>query len=343
MIPHNKPTLGAREILKSIKVLRSGLLTTGEETSLFEKELSNFLNVPSSVAVSSGTSSLYLALWSLNAKNKSVAIPVYACSALRNAVKMAGANVVYVDNEYNSPNMDIDKLNSICPDIVIIPHMYGIPANVKKIKKEIFVIEDCAQSIGASIDGRLVGTFGHLGVFSFYSTKIITSGGHGGAIVSRDNDILQKIRDYREFDSKKDSKTRFNFKISDIQSGIGRIQLKKINSFIKKREKIFQKYNSQGWDLLKSSDPSIMPVRYRAVLRSDFSNSMIDFLNTNGIKSINPLNGWEVLSSDRKKYPNAHSLSDLTVSLPIYPSLTNSQASFIIKKVNKFLKKGKVK
>ena len=150
MIQHNKPTIGLREALSALRVTWSGLLATGEEVRAFERELSKF--------------------WAANAKDKTVAIPVYACAALRNAVQMIGGNIVYVDNKVNSPNMDVDALNLLNPDIAIIPHMYGIPAEIYKVKKGIFVIEDCAQSLGAFSEGSLVGLLGDVSIFSFYAT-----------------------------------------------------------------------------------------------------------------------------------------------------------------------------
>ena len=155
MIQHNKPTIGLREALSALRVTWSGLLATGEEVRAFERELSKFLGFNNTVILSSGSAALYMALWAANAKDKTVAIPVYACAALRNAVQMIGGNIVYVDNKVNSPNMDVDALNLLNPDIAIIPHMYGIPAEIYKVKKGIFVIEDCAQSLGAFSEGSL--------------------------------------------------------------------------------------------------------------------------------------------------------------------------------------------
>ena len=107
MIEHNKPTLGKQEQKVASKVLESGYIAQGLEVEKFEDEFCDFLSLPkqNAVALSSGTSSLFMALWSLNAKNKSIAMPVYVCSSLRHAVPMAQATEVLIDNSTDSPNI----------------------------------------------------------------------------------------------------------------------------------------------------------------------------------------------------------------------------------------------
>jgi perosamine synthetase len=113
VIEHNKPTLGKQEQQAVSKVLESGYISQGLEVEKFENEFCDFLGLPEqhAVALSSGTSALFMALWSLNAKNKSIAIPVYACSALRNAVAMAQAKEILIDNAVNSPNICLEGWN----------------------------------------------------------------------------------------------------------------------------------------------------------------------------------------------------------------------------------------
>jgi perosamine synthetase len=337
MILHNKPTLGIEEQIAASRVIASGWLAQGREVEQFENEMCGFLGLPDghAVAVSSGTAALFLSLWASDAKDKNVGFPTYVCSAVRNAVAMAGANEIIFDVAKNTPNIDVDALNKLNPDIAIIPHMFGIPADITKIKNRI-VIEDCAQSLGAKVNGTNVGLIGNLGVFSFYVTKLITSGGQGGMIVSKDKAITECIKDFREFDCKKDNKKRFNFQMTDLQAAIGRVQLRKLPQFLEKRNEIFDIYKQKGFILLDNTEKNILPVRYRAVLKTKKQKQILKVLIRNGIKAIVPIEDWELLG-EKNDFKNAMEMARSTVSLPIYPSLKKKEIEFTIEELNKLV------
>ena len=330
MIPHNKPTMGIEEEEAVIRVLRSSCLVGGNETEQFENEFCNFVGLPKghAVAVSSGTAALYLALWVLEGDKKTISFPGYVCSALRNATNMIGGNEEIIDIEKESPNIKFKKIKK--ESIVIIPHMYGIPVDVTKIQN-MNIIEDCAQSLGAKINGISVGLYGNAGIFSFYATKLMTSGGHGGMYVSKDKKLVDRVRDYREFDYRNDQKKRFNFQMTEIQAAIGREQLKKLPKFLERREEIFQKYKKAGLELLDvgKNQNHLSPVRYRAVIKTEEPNKIIKTLESIGVKAIVPTEDWELLGK-HELLPNAVELSRKTVSLPIYPTLTDEEIDIIL-------------
>jgi len=339
MIPHNRPTLGSEEEQAALKVIRSGFLSQGPEVESFENEFCNFMGLPigHAVAVSNGTAALFLSLWALNAQNKQIVFPGYVCAALRHAVNMINGHEKLVDINSDSPNISLNKLKNTNSDIAIIPHMYGIPIDLTDMKHE-KIIEDCAQALGAKVKGENVGLQGILGIFSFYATKIITSGGEGGMIVSKDKNLINSIKDYREFDFRHDDKKRFNFQMTDLQASIGREQLKKLPYFIQRREEIFNKYkNSCSYEFLdidpKYSD-TIQPVRYRAIIKTKIPKKIISSLESIGVHAIIPTEDWEILG-DNKLFPNSLKLTHETVSLPIYPSLTDEEVEIIITELNK--------
>ena len=336
MIEHNKPTLGKQEQRAVSKVLESGYIAQGLEVERFENEFCDFLDLPErhAVALSSGTSALFMALWSLNAKNKSIAMPVYACSALRNAVAMAQAKEVLTDNAMNSPNICLNQLQKSNADIAIVPHMFGLPNEIQNIK-DIDVIEDCAQSLGASIDNKKTGLIGEVGIFSFYATKLMTSGGQGGMFVSKDKNLVDKVRDYREFDCRRDNKHRFNFQMTDVQASIGRVQLKRLPIFLERRQEIFAMYKEVGLDLIESENNA--SVYYRAVIRVNNPVKIKGKLLRLGIKTIIPIEDWELLDNG-SEYKNAYRLTQTTLSLPIYPSLTNKDVLNIVNQLKKATK-----
>ncbi len=332
MIPHNLPTIGIEEEEAALRVLRSKQLSQDQEVEFFENEFCDYLGLPhgSAVALSSGTSSLFLALKILNAKEKHVLFPGYVCSALRHAVSLAGGIEKTVDITTNSPNIDMKIVEKISPDISIIPHMYGIP--IKLDVENTLVIEDCCQALGAKVNKKMVGLHGDVGIFSFYATKLMTSGGQGGMFVSQNQEYVHAVKDFREFDYRNDTKTRFNFKMTDLQAAIGREQLKKLPNFLKRREEIFQYYKKAGLDLLDILEEQrnfLEPVRFRAIIKTPNPKEIIESLNSIDVKAIVPTEDWELLGS-QKSFPNGLKLSHETVSIPIYPSLTDDDLDHIL-------------
>ena len=336
MIAHNRPTLGLEEQQAVNRVIKSGYIAQAAEVEKFENEICEFLGLPHqhAVALSSGTSSLFMALWALESKNKSIAIPVYVCSSLKNAVRMARSNEIFIDNQKGSPNISLNCLQNSNADIAIIPHMFGIPNEIQDINN-IDIIEDCAQSIGSSIGDQKTGLVGKAGIFSFYATKLITSGGQGGMFVSKDKNLVDKVRDYREFDCRKDKLNRFNFQMTDIQASIGREQLKKLPLFLERRHEIFNMYKKAGFELLESKNNT--PVHFRAVIKVNNAYKTKDKLFDAGINSIIPIEDWELLD-DGNNFKNAFNLTQTTLSLPIYPSLNNEEVKNIIHNLTKIIK-----
>lgn len=328
-IPHNRPTLGQEEEKMALQVIQSGWVAQGNAVKRFENEVCDFLGLPhgSAVAVSSGTAALYLALLVLDANGKNIAFPAYSCSALRNATALAGGNPLLVDSRIDSPNMDINIIDNHA-NIAIIPHMYGLPQNISKHNCKINVIEDCAQSLGAQVNQTSVGLQGEIGIFSFYATKLITTGGQGGMIVSKDTTIIDAIKDYRLFDRRFDAKIRFNFQMTDLQAAIGSAQLRQFPDFLKRRAEIFKQYEEAKFPLLDVSS-GLQPVRFRAILQTTKQDEILSALKQQNISAVIPLQDLELLGP-KERYPNAYHWTQTTVSLPIYPTLKDEEVKKII-------------
>lgn len=328
MIPHNRPALGPNEQAAAMRVLEREWLAQGSEVAAFENELCRFFNLPEGqvVAVSSGSAALYLALWALDGKDRRIGLPVYSCAALRNAVGLISGQPVYVDCEEGSPNVDLSAATRAGIDILIAPSMFGIPVDLPSMRC-FKIIEDIAQSLGAMASGDRIGLRGDIGICSFYATKMMTTGGQGGVVISRDKALIDKVRDYREFDCRDDKKLRFNFQMTDLQAAIGRVQLKRLPDFIEQREKWFTIYQQVGLELVDGGF-DMQPVRYRIVMRCADPTRVITKLATAGIRSIVPIEEFELLDSP-KNYAEALTLSNTTVSLPAYPSLREEDVTRI--------------
>jgi perosamine synthetase len=326
MIPHNRPSLGREELAAVARVLESGWVAQDSEVEAFENEFCEFLSLPPghAVAVSSGTAALFLALHVLGARGKTVALPVYSCSALSNAAALAGARMTFLDVAPDQPNVAGAQISGAAADIVVAAHMFGIPIDLPS-KSSPIIVEDCAQAVGARYDdGRPVGFRGSIATFSFYATKLMTSGGQGGMVVSRDLGLAAAARDYRQFDQRHDRIPRFNFQMTDLQAAIGRVQLKRLPQLLARRARIFERYKATGITLADSPVAAAAPVRFRAVMRHDKPEDVIQTLAAQGVTAIVPVEDWELLDSP-EAYPNARRFARTSVSLPIHPHLEDDQ------------------
>ncbi|MCU9922754.1 DegT/DnrJ/EryC1/StrS family aminotransferase [Aeromonas caviae] len=338
MIPHNRPTLGHEESEAAARVLASGWIAQGEEVLALEEEFGKYINLPAEniVAVSSGSAALYMALTIANAKNRYISSSAYSCRSILNAIQLSGGIPNFLDIEEVVVNASLKKSNA---DIYVIAHMFGLPDLSVDKKRSYFLIEDAAQALGAKIKNIQVGLFGDIGVFSLGATKMITSGGQGGIIISRNRDISNMARKMRDYDSIVDAIPRFNFQMTDIQAAIAREQLKKLPEFIFRRANIFKKYQEAGLPIIDSIRQDVKPVRFRAVIFTD-SKKVISCQNAlleSGIRSIVPVTEDELLTTNTL-VPNAADLSKKTLSIPIYPSLSDNDVNKIISVCTRALK-----
>ena len=337
IIYHNSPTIGFQEKIATISVLNSSRLRQGNKVLELENRFSEYLEVKpgSVVAVSSGTAALYLAARALEISGSNVGIPSYTCPAVRNAIELAQGQIHYLDNSKNEPCIDIanEELNDL--RFLVLVHTFGIPVGIPS-RLGLDIIEDFSQAIGGrNHEGKYLGTLGKIGIASLSATKLITSGGQGGIIVSQDTNLIEEILDFRDFDMRHDKKIRFNFEMTEIQAAICLKQLEKIEKFIEKREVIFEVYQQTGLNLL-SSYKRKYGVKYRAVILNDNAISIKKYLQGKNIKTIIPIEYDELLDKSLEM-SNAIDFSKKTLSLPIYPRLKIHQAKFIAKEVKKLV------
>ncbi|HEY6895647.1 MAG TPA: DegT/DnrJ/EryC1/StrS aminotransferase family protein [Rhodocyclaceae bacterium] len=327
MIPHNRPTLGEAEAAAAARVLASGWVAQGPEVAAFEDEMCTFLGLPAghAVAVSSGSAALYLALLALRGQGQRVALPAYSCRALWNAIALAGGTAAMLDTAPGDAAPAAVAWTAGNTPVAILAHMYGIPAPLPDGYVGA-VIEDCAQALGATVAGRPAGLNGAAGVFSFGATKPITSGGQGGMVVSRDAAVIDFVRAARDYDTVLDALPRFNFQMTDLQAAIGRVQLSRLPEFIARRAAIYAYYRGAGLPLLGSDVVGAM--RFRAVLRTDDPLQAQQSLAEAGVRAIVPVTGEELLAPP-ETLPNAARLCASTLSLPVYPSLSDAEVEHI--------------
>ncbi len=336
MIPHSRPALGPEEEEAAIRVVRSGKLAQGQEVAAFEDELSQYLNVKHVVAVSSGSAALHLALLALDiGPGDYVAMPTFVCSALLHAAQHVQANPLLIDIDPLTLSIDPDTPTLTSATAVIAPHMFGRSVDLDRILSlNMPLIEDCAMAIGARYKGTPLGSHGDIGVFSFYATKVLCAG-EGGALATSDPDIADRIKDLRDYDGRTDANPRFNYKLTDLQAAIARVQLCKLDSLIDHRRRLGQHYSnelSKTAARLPEFGPEEYPFRY-IIQDIEEPQSIIDRFESAGVSVRRPIYNpmHRSLGFPDVKYPFASKAYKSALSLPIYPSLTEEEVSIILK------------
>jgi dTDP-4-amino-4,6-dideoxygalactose transaminase len=343
LIPHNRPLISPADEQAVQGVLKSGQIAQGQEVEGLESDFVAMLAGGSACAVSSGSAGLYLALYALGVgRGSKVAVPTYACSALLNAVHLAGATPYVVDVKPDCFTIDPARMGDQAPDaeVAIAVHCFGASADVGSLDASgIKVIEDCCHSLG----GPQAQT-GEAAVFSFYATKIIT-GGYGGLVWDSSGRVAEKVLDFRQHDCRANYIPRFNFQMSDIQAAMIRSQLSRLKEIINRRRTIYELYKKALPDTLSVqiglSDISITP--YRFVVRTEdceARNRLQRHIRNHGISTIVPIEKYELLHRymelDIQSYPNAEKIVNTTLSLPLFPGLTDCEVKRVIDAIASF-------
>ncbi len=337
MIPHSRPTIGEEEAAAVSAVLRSGQLAQGGQVRAFEEALSSLVGVGGAAAVSSGTAALHLALLALEiGEGDEVALPSYVCSALLHAVRYVRATPVLVDIEPETFNVDVRDLRRRCSRktrAVIVPHLFGLPADLRPIVAlGIPVVEDCAQALGSRYHGTPAGSVGVLSVFSFYATKVICTG-EGGMVAGNNARLIERIKELREYDEKADGRLRYNLKLTDVQAALGLAQLRKLPALLARRRAIADAYG-EGLKhcpvTLPARPPDRAPIHYRYVIRTRRAEEVLAAGAEAGIAYRRPVFQPLHRYLEQTGFPRTEAAFREAVSLPLYPSLSDGEVEQIL-------------
>lgn len=343
LIEHSMPTIGVEEQRAIIDVVKSHYVSEGPCTKQFEEKLAAFLNVQHAVCVPSGFLAIFLSVVALGGNESIVYLPSFVCRHVYDAVKMAGAEAVLcdIDEDFNISMPDVKKKLSRKTKkkkVLILPHMFGLPADLDAfLALDIPIIEDCANSIGATYKGKQTGTIGDIGMFSFEATKMMTTG-QGGALVSRHTKLTDKINRLK-YKVPLHHAPRYSFFFTDIQSSIGIVQLQRLQNFIEKRKAIAKIYLNK-FKMLPVMLPKQYPGRdhifYRFMIGSSMKKPTLIMKSSlqKGfkIKQVVPALHRE-LGLEKKDFPMTERALKHWVSIPIYPSLSHKDVSLIVKGV----------
>ena len=276
----------------------------GANVNNFEKELAEYVGVGYAAALSSGTAAIHMGLHALGVqKGDIVFCQALTFSASANPIVYEEATPVFIDSEYETWNMDPKALEKAfekyAPKAVIVVHLYGIPAKMDEIMKicqkhNVPILEDAAESLGATINGKQTGTFGKFGAFSFNGNKIITTSG-GGMLVSDDEERIAKVRFWatqsrEKFRYYEHKEIGYNYRLSNISAGIGRGQLKVLDERIAEKTNIHNTY--------KEGFKSIKEIQMQPYMQNSKPNFWLSAIILDKDSKVTPLQIIEALEKE---------------------------------------------
>jgi dTDP-4-amino-4,6-dideoxygalactose transaminase len=361
----NIPFLDLKSQYKSLKpgidsaikrVISNQNFILGPELEAFEKEFAKYLGVKHVVGVNSGTDGLILALLALGiGKGDEVITPANSYVATTTAIVFVGATPILVDCDPNTYQIDLKKVEGAITKKTkaILPvHLYGAPAPLDKLqllakRNKLFLIEDACQAHGATFNSKKLGTFGDIGVFSFYPSKNLGAYGDGGALSTNNSklyDRLLKLRNYGQ--SKKYYHDTFgiNSRLDEVQSAVLRVKLKHLDKWNKERNQIANTYNQllkghKTQKILGNGKSSY----YLFVIENENRDKLQKYLLERGIHTlihypipIHLQKAYTYLGYKRGDFPVTEKIANRILSIPMYSDLNKTSQMYICDMINKF-------
>lgn len=341
------------------RVLDSGWYILGEELQAFEDEFASWLGTKYCVGLNSGLDALILAFKALGiGHGDEVIVPANTYIASILGITENGGTPRFIEpDEYH--NIDADRIESAITSktkAILVVHLYGQPCRMDKIMEianqhEIPVIEDCAQSHGATFNGQKAGSFGCISCFSFFPTKNLGAFGDAGAISTNDINLANNIRMYRNYGSERKYYNKvqgINSRLDEIQAALLRVKLTHLEELTSEREFIAEKYLN-GINNCHIELPKVLantkPVWHQFVIKTENREDLINYMTENGIGTqihypVPPhlAEAYSSLGFTRGSFPITENESDTILSLPMFNGLGNIESDYIIKTLNNFKK-----
>lgn len=351
-IPVYQPSLAGNEKKYVIDCLDSNWISSkGKYVSLFEQTVAEYLNVRYAISVCNGTAALHLALVTLGiGEGDEVIVPTLTYIASVNAIVYTGATPVFVDSLPDTWQIDPQDVENRITDKTkaILPvHLYGHPCDMDALqaianKHRLFLIEDAAEAMGSRYKDRYAGTFGDLGVFSFYGNKTITTG-EGGMLVTNDQTIYERaihfkgqgLAKYREYWH---DVIGYNYRMTNICAAIGCAQLERIQTTLKKKRLIAEWYKYFLQDTAFKVHVEVGDVYHSywmvCILAPEVQqrDGIRNYLAEAGIETrpvFYPIHMMPMYSHKYQRHKVAEDLGWRGINLPSYPDLSQEQVQYI--------------
>lgn len=337
-------------------VIKRQSFVLGEALDRFETGFAKFLGVRYVCGVNSGTDGLILSLKALGiGRGDEVITTALSFIATTLAITEVGATPVFVDIDPNTYQIDVNeienKINKKTKAMVPV-HLYGAPCEIEKIVKiankyGLKVIEDACQAHGTSYHNKKAGTFGDIGVFSFYPGKNLGAYGDGGAICTNDSSIYERImmiRNYGQTIKYHHETLGTNSRLDEVQAAVLSVKLRYLNQWNSTRRKIANKYNRGLMGCKTQAINAESESCYHIfVMETEFRDELACYLDGKGIQTlihypipIHLQNCYKYLGYKESSFPNAEKVTKKILSLPIYSELKVPNIEYIIDSINGF-------
>ncbi|HRN71607.1 MAG TPA: DegT/DnrJ/EryC1/StrS family aminotransferase [Ginsengibacter sp.] len=348
------------EILQSFEqAFDSNWYILGENLKSFEREYATFNNTKFCIGVSNGLDALHLSLKSLNiGQGDEVIVPSNTYIATALAVSYTGATPVFVEPNPETYNLDPSGIEAaISPKTkAIMPvHLYGQACEMGAIMNiatmhNLFVVEDNAQAHGATYNGKLTGSFGHVNGTSFYPGKNLGALGDAGAITTNDEELAKRIFRLRNYGSDKkyyNEEIGFNCRLDEVQAGFLSIKLKYLTRWTEQRKIIAQWYHEKLIGIGDITLPKVAAgathVYHIYLIRSTKRNQLQQYLAENGIGTMihypvppHLQKAYQSLGYRKGDFPIAEEIADTCLSLPLWPGMTEEQVTYVTETIARF-------
>lgn len=357
MIPISKPLIEEEEIDLVNKVLKSGHIVQGPMVEELEKDFEKLSNTKYAIALNSGTAALHTALYAIGIKpGDEVITTPFTFIATANSVLMAHANPVFVDIDEATFNINPDRIEeAITPKTkaIITVDLYGQPASYDRImeiakKHHLIVIDDAAQSVGATYHNKKIGEIADISCFSLYATKNLMSG-EGGMITTNKHKFADRARLFRHHGQNQEKRyyyfdIGYNYRMTDLHAAIAAAQMQKLSDLTRKRIEIATRYNKELQNIQGIVTPYIMPrikhVFHQYTLRitskykmnrDELQQHLLEKgIQTNIYYPI-PLYKFEHLKQGkRSEMPITEQICQEVLSIPVHPNLKDEDIEYII-------------
>lgn len=356
--------IGAEAEKAVCEVMRSGCYILGPNVKALESELASYIGCKYTVALNSGTDALHVALRALNiGAGDEVITTAFTFVATAEAIGMVGAKPVFVDIDENTFNIDPKKIEAaITPKTkAIIPvHLYGQPCDMDAImdiahRHNLRVIEDCCQAIGALYKGKMVGTFGDIGCYSFYPTKNLGTMGDGGLCTVNSEELrdhLIALRNHGSMVRYHNDELGVNSRLDEIQAAILRVKAKYIDEWNKLRREHAAYYNELFAKCSDVKTPSELDdtycVYHQYTVKIPNRDEVHKMLGEAGIGAMlyypiplhfQKVNAW--LGMGKGSLPITEKNTECVISLPMFPELTKEEQETVVNTVISCIEKTK--
>ena len=367
-VPYFIPWITQKDKRAVVNVLNNRWLTGGPIVNKFEERISKFINSKFASAVGSATHALHLSVRSLGiGPDDEVIVPTFTFAATANVVSYTGAVPILADVDSGTFNIlpsEIKKRISKRTRAIIVVHYGGQSCDMREIisickDRGLYLIEDCAHSLGATYAGKKCGSMGESGCFSFYPTKIITTG-EGGMVTTNNKKVYRSVQLLKSHGmsihpAEREVKAKwkydiidlgYNYRMDEIRASLGVSQFERITEINKRRIRIAKKYDEKLEKIKGISVPMTKPDRnhiyhlYTIKIENDYHltrDELFQKLHKKGIGTSVQYYPLHLMSYNKKKYynkisqfPNSNKLKDTVLSLPIYPTMTENQVDYVV-------------